>query len=204
MQADLRTLFFKLRELIDQQSLGDECLAIRDIACTELCLAINKDYWPKINSQFAIKQPFLDVMTSKDANNICKLILQMPFDWIPPKSSDDPDYTALSDTKALVELLGPDGLIKSEKIRLGLYGILPNTEYGTRIHPAEEIFIMLAGQAEWLCGSHFYEIRNSGEYSYHPSSVPHATRTGHKAFMSLYIWSGDVSIDGYRYFGVQN
>ena len=205
MQAELKNLFFGLREVIDQQILEERCLAIQDIACNELDLVIYRDFWPEIqNSQFSLKQPFLDVMTLKDANKVCENILQIPFDWISPETSDDPHYIALSNQKVLVELLGPEGIIKSEKIRLGLYGILPNTEYGIRTHPAEEIFIMLAGQAEWLCGKNSYKIKNSGDYSYHPASIPHATRTRHLAFMSVYIWSGEIAVDGYRYLGAKD
>ncbi len=205
MSTELKTLFFRLREVIHKQNFKEENLAIRDIACTELDLVIRRDFWPKIlNSQFSLKQPFLDVMTSENANEVCKNILKIPFEWTSPTTSDDTHYIAISDKKALVELLGPEGIIKSENIRLGLFGILPNTEYGIRTHPAEEIFIMLAGQAEWLCGSNFYKIKNSGEYTHHPPSIPHATRTGHLAFMSVYIWFGEISFDGYRYFGVKN
>ena len=61
---------------------------------------------------------------------------------------------------------------------------------------------MLAGQAEWLRGAGKYEVKEAGEYSYHPSGMPHATKTTHSAFMSVYIWSGDVSIDRYQYLGL--
>jgi len=32
--------------------------------------------------------------------------------------------------------------------------------------------------------------------------VPHATRTGDDAFMSIYIWDGDIAAEKYRYFGL--
>ena len=30
----------------------------------------------------------------------------------------------------------------------------------------------------------------------------HATRTGEDAFMSIYVWDGDIATDQYRYFGL--
>ena len=141
-------------------------------------------------------------MTKEDAIPICADILKVPFAWVPPKTSVDPLYTAHSHSKVHIELLGPQGIIKSKFVRLGLYGILPNSEYGIRTHPAEELFIMLAGQAEWLRGAGKYELKRAGEYSYHPSGMRHATKTTHSAFMSVYIWSGDISAHNYQYLGL--
>ena len=52
---------------------------------------------------------------------------------------------------------------------------------------AEEVFIMLAGEAEYFRGTENYHVKNVGEYSYHPSGMRHATKTNHLAFMSVYI-----------------
>ena len=79
--------------------------------------------------------------------------------------------------------------------------MLPFADYGLRTHPAEEIFVMLAGRAFWRRGDTAYSPRRSGERSYHPSCLPHATRTGEDAFMSVYVWAGDISTDGYVYTG---
>ena len=45
-------------------------------------------------------------------------ILNFPFAWVPPKTSDDPLYTAHSHSKVHVELLGPQGIIKSKFVIL--------------------------------------------------------------------------------------
>ena len=69
-------------------------------------------------------------MTQSDAHPVCATILQTPLPWAPPKTSSDPLYAAHSGFKAHVEILGPGGLVKSDVVRLGLYGMLPNSEYG--------------------------------------------------------------------------
>lgn len=166
-------------------------------------LAIAADIWPKFcTSSSTLSEPFVDVMKREDATNVCKEIMEIPFEWRPPETSDDPLYVAHSHTKVHVELLGPDGIIQSKNIRLGLYGILPYSEYGIRTHPADEVFIMLAGEAEWLRGTENYHVKNVGEYSYHPSGMRHATKTNHLAFMSVYIWSGNISTEDYQYQGI--
>jgi len=146
----------------------------------------------------------LDVMAQPNAHPICKNIASIPFTWAPPQSSKDPLYAEHSIAKVHVELLGPDGLVKSDKIRLGLYGMLPNAEYGIRTHPAEEIYIMLAGEVDWIRGHMPYTPHLPNERSYHPSMMPHASRTRSAPFMSVYSWRGDISTDEYVYEGLPN
>lgn len=142
------------------------------------------------------------VMTEARAHSVCELILNTPYCWAPPQTSSDPLYVKHSLSKVHVELIGPGGLSKSEHVRLGLYGMLPGAEYGIRTHPAEETYVMLAGGAYWKRGSDPYALHAAGERSYHPSMMEHATRTGDEAFMSVYVWCGDISTDNYVYTGV--
>ena len=203
MTDPFKNILLGLKNVIENQHLAEGHLNIKDIASNELEVAIKENKWSEINSfSSQLAKPFLDVMTKENAIPICADILNFPFAWVPPKTSDEPLYTAHSHSKVHVELLGPKGIIKSKFVRLGLYGILPNSEYGIRVHPAEELFIMLAGQAEWLRGPGEYELKIAGEYSYHPSGMRHATKTTHSAFMSVYIWSGDISTDKYQYLGL--
>ena len=203
MADPFKKILLGLKNLIENQCLAEGHLEIKDIASNELEVAIKGNKWNQ-NAHFSssLAKPFLDVMTKENAIPICADILNVPFAWVSPKTSDDPLYTAHSHSKVHVELLGPQGIIKTKFVRLGLYGILPNSEYGIRTHPAEELFIMLAGQAKWLRGPGEYELKRAGEYSYHPSGMRHATKTTHSAFMSVYIWSGDVSTDKYQYLGL--
>ena len=191
----LHPLFDALAEVFDQST------AIEHAANDALCEAAGRaGNGPSEATQLAT--PFLDVMTAADAHPVCGVIAKTPLPWAPPTTSDDPQYTAHSLPKVHVELLGPDGLVWSDQVRLGLYGILPGAEYGIRTHPAEEVFVMLAGRAFWKRGDAPYEIHGPGERSYHPSMMPHATRTGDIAFLSAYVWCGDISTDQYVYEGL--
>ena len=146
--------------------------------------------------------PIMDVLQANDALSVCRLIARSRFPWAPPQTSSDPNYIEHSLPKVHVELLGPEGLIKSDGLRLGLYGMLPYFEYGIRIHPAEEVFLMLAGEALWKRGDQQYAPLGPGERSLHPSMLPHANKTEELSFMSIYVWRGDVSTDGYQYQGI--
>lgn len=149
-----------------------------------------------------LAKPYLDVMAAPNAHPVCGLIEQIPFRWIPPQTSSDPLYVKHSFAKAHVELLGPGGLVQSDAVRLGLYGMLPDSEYGIRTHPAEEIYLMLAGQVDWKRADDPYVVHGPGERSYHPSMMEHANRTADSAFMSVYVWHGELSTDNYAYAGV--
>ena len=158
-------------------------------------------------AKFSTKQcplpaPILSVLQQPDAHPLCGDIIGMPFDWRPPETSNSPLYTKHSIFKSHVELVGPDGLVKSKALRLGLYGMLPNSEYGVRTHPAEEIYIMLAGECYWKRGDAPYCCERSNGRSYHPSLMPHASKTEDQAFMSVYAWIGDLSTDAYEYSGL--
>ena len=152
--------------------------------------------------QCALPAPILSVMQQSDAHHLCGDIVEMPLDWRPPETSKSPLYAKHSIFKSHVELVGPDGLVKSESIRLGLYGMLPNSEYGIRIHPAEEIYIMLAGECFWKRGDAPYCCERLNGRSYHPSMMPHASKTEDQSFMSVYVWVGDLSTDAYEYSGL--
>ncbi len=150
----------------------------------------------------ALPESILGVMAQEDAHPICDLVARIPFNWAPPQTSVDPLYVQHSISKSHVELLGPNGLVKSDAVRLGLYGMLPHSEYGLRTHPAEEIYVMLAGQVDWKHADRSYTPHLPGERSYHPSMMPHASRTRGIAFFSVYAWHGDISTEDYVYEGL--
>ena len=149
-----------------------------------------------------LSDPFLNVMAQTDAHPVCATIAQIPFQWAPPQTSKDALYIQHSLAKVHVELLGPGGLVTSEQIRIGLYGMLPDAEYGVRTHPAEELYVMLAGEVLWKRGDDPYKLHMPGERSHHPSMMEHANKTAAKAFMSIYVWHGDIATENYRYSGL--
>ena len=200
----LSLLFKELAAVFDgrrdiEKHASDALLAAADQAAT---VEVAKTGANKTATSTALAQPYLDVMAASDAHSVCRLIEQIPFEWIPPQTSSDPLYVKHSLAKAHVELLGPGGLVQSDKVRLGLYGMLPESEYGIRTHPAEEIYVMLAGRVDWKRDNNPYIAHGPGERSYHPSMMEHANRTNQLAFMSVYVWYGELSTDNYAYAGV--
>ena len=189
-----KNLFLKLAEVFN----GNQ--EIERFASQEL---IANAHTPLVlGSGKPLASDFINTMQYEYAHPICSLILEIPFDWAPPETSNSRLYKQHSIFKAHVELLGPDGLVHSNKVRIGLYGMLPHSEYGIRTHPAEEIYIMLAGNCLWKRGAQAYQLAGVGGRSYHQSMLPHATKTEQSAFMSVYLWAGDLSKKQYSYDGL--
>ena len=109
------------------------------------------------------------VMTADDALPICVDVLKMPFNWAPPETSKSELYKKHRSFKSHVELLGPDGLVTSNVVRLGLYGMQPTSEYGVRTHPAADIYIMLAGACFCMRGDAADHSSGGGDRSHHAS-----------------------------------
>ena len=135
--------------LLNLANVFDGDIEIEKIARRELSKVSRANFGAE---QCALPAPIISVMQQSDAHPLCSDIIEMPFDWRPPETSNSPLYAKHSIFKSHVELFGPDGLVKSKALRLGLYGMLPNSEYGVRTHPAEEIYIMLAGECYWKRG----------------------------------------------------
>src|SRR5690606_6740941 len=84
-------------------------------------------------------------------------------------------------------------LIVEPSVALGLLMLGPATLYPPHRHPAEEIYIPLAGTADWQRGDAAWQRVAPGTAIHHPSGIPHATRTGGQPLAALYIWHGAVS-----------
>ena len=62
----------------------------------------------------AFPDPIVYLMQQSDAHPLRDDIIALPFDWRPPKTSKSPLYAKHSVSKSHVELVGPDGLVKSD------------------------------------------------------------------------------------------
>ena len=92
-------------------------------------------------------------------------------------------------------MFGPGGLIKPESVRLDLYEMITDREYGVEIHPAMEMCIMPAGKCFWEHSGALYCCERSNGRSHDYSPLPHTTIIEDQAFMSVYAWIGYLSED---------
>ena len=110
----------------------------------------------------------------------------MQFKWGSPETPNGPIYIKHSISKVHIELLEPNGLVKSDKVRLGLYGMEPGVECGIRRHAEEKeeegIYKILASDVNWKRSNEPYALHLQEERSYHPSVMSHASRAHEVAF----------------------
>jgi len=59
---------------------------------------------------------------------------------------------ALRERIAYVELAGPEGAVAAPDLRVGLYLQAPGVDYPSHAHDAEELYLVLAGTAQWQRG----------------------------------------------------
>ena len=96
------------------------------------------------------------------------------------------------------ELIGPESVLHSDLIRLGLFWQDAGVSYPPRTHAAEECYIMLAGQGEWSLDDAPPATRLPGAVIFHPSFASHASRTTDNPMLALWRWTGDIGWDSYR------
>ena len=96
------------------------------------------------------------------------------------------------------ELLGPTGMVKDARFRVGLYMQELGFLYPTRTHMADETYILLGGSSYWGTYDNIPVKHETGAIIHHPSMIPHHNLTKTKPMIATWRWSGDISFDTYR------
>lgn len=91
-------------------------------------------------------------------------------------------------------LIGNGGPFSSDIMGAYVVYMPPGLYYPFHQHPAEEVYFILAGQAEFLMEGAEPKSLGPGQHVFHPSMRPHATRTRDHSFMALVLWRGDMSV----------
>ena len=94
------------------------------------------------------------------------------------------------------EVIGKLGPFVSTRIRSGIGVWGPNIVYPAHRHQAEEVYVLLAGSAEFQRGQGddaSVEIKNAGDVVFVPSKLIHGFRTMEEPLVVFYIWqAGDL------------
>jgi hypothetical protein len=91
-----------------------------------------------------------------------------------------------------VVLAGPGGLVATDSLALGILLLGPKTHYPMHRHPAVEIYVVAAGEAEWRKGQSAWRRQPAGSVIRHETMVPHAMRTLDEPLLAVYLWQGDL------------
>jgi len=98
------------------------------------------------------------------------------------------------DRYGYVELIGPGRPVESTDLLVGLLLLGPEMHYPDHAHPAEEIYHVVAGNAEWWREGEGWRMRPPGSVIHHTPMVRHAMRTSDEPLLALYCWTGNVEV----------
>jgi mannose-6-phosphate isomerase-like protein (cupin superfamily) len=132
----------------------------------------------------------LSAATGDVAAALRSIAAALPWRYSYGPRTDGPD---LGQDVAFAELVGPYAPFASDTVCLGLTLIGPRTLYPAHVHPAIELYCVVAGSATWTAHAESRRVP-PGTFILHPSGVPHAMETGAEPLLAVYTWTGDVSV----------
>jgi len=100
--------------------------------------------------------------------------------------------------RTFCQLAGPEGPIKDDSFRMGAYFQLPDTDYASHWHNAEEIYFVLSGEAHWQKDGAPFSEQYPGSLIHHLPNQPHAMRTQKQPLLALWGWVGDIGFESYQ------
>jgi quercetin dioxygenase-like cupin family protein len=98
----------------------------------------------------------------------------------------------LSSKVAFAQIVGARGLQPDSEIHIGLTLIAPHVVYPAHLHPAVELYLVIAGTALWQSGHAEPAMKPPGSVILHPSNVVHAMTTFEEPLLAIWTWRGDL------------
>lgn len=100
---------------------------------------------------------------------------------------------------AFTQLIGPGSGVGYDTTRIGLFFLPRGTDYPNHVHGADEIYIVAAGLGEWSLNRAAFKEKAPGAVIEVPSMTVHALRNPKQPVLMFWSWSGDTSLDRYRF-----
>ena len=91
--------------------------------------------------------------------------------------------------------IGPGGAYRSEQMLAFVVYMPPHLWYPWHHHPAEELYTVLHGEAEFLRADEPSETLTAGQSSFHASNQPHAMQTHDSPVVAYVTWRNHFDID---------
>ena len=94
------------------------------------------------------------------------------------------------DNYGWMELFGTRGHLVSPEMSGGLLLLGPGLHYPEHWHEAEEIYVVLSGDATWQRDGGEFVQHPVGTVIHHAPNTLHSTKAGDKPMLALYLWRG--------------
>ena len=92
------------------------------------------------------------------------------------------------------ELIGFDGAFSCTTMRSFVVYAPAGLHYPWHHHPAEELYLVLGGEAEFHLEGEPSRTLRAGDTAFHPSNRPHAMTTHEHPVMAYVLWRSDLNI----------
>lgn len=114
------------------------------------------------------------------AESLLELLPQLP--WY---QRQEPAFKSFMAGHANAQIVGPDGLIESDRLMLGISLLSPNITYPDHQHPPAEIYLVLT-PGEWRQDDKAWYEPGPGSYVYNQPDVVHAMRSGGTPLLAIW------------------
>lgn len=91
------------------------------------------------------------------------------------------------------EILGRDTPLKTDEMRSFLIYQRPGYHYPLHHHPSEELYLVLAGDADFSIDGQKARRLGPGDTAFHASNLPHALTTTERSILAYVLWRGDIT-----------
>ncbi len=195
LQLDLDQLLIALADLFAE---GDQEIALLADSKLRNHGKPEKEWW---NSGFSLPSQLAGLLTQSIAHQCMTEIMSLwaKLPWYRAGYEDGRISRDVAAHMFTVELIGSNGVVKDSDCRIGLFIHEPSINYAVRTHAAEEMFIIIAGEAEWQQSENPHVKRDAGARIHHASYEPHASRTTNSAILAAWAWVGNINFETYRY-----
>lgn len=116
-----------------------------------------------------------------------------PHAWWRSTYRDTPIGDVLHAHFGTFEILGQDTPLRADGMRGFMIYQTAGYHYPLHHHPAEEIYLVLAGEAEFELEGEETRRLGPGDTAYHASNAPHALTTTDRSILAYVLWRGDIA-----------
>ena len=96
------------------------------------------------------------------------------------------------ENESFVEIIGPNGLLLTQGIRVGFLFLGEQVFYPSHKHEALELYNIISGNSFWQINDKEFFEKKPGDKVFHDIWEPHAMRTAGQPVLSLFSWSGVI------------
>lgn len=107
------------------------------------------------------------------------------------QSYSESDFgTGFVERYGYVEVVGKRSGLFTEKMAAGLLMFGPDTQYPSHMHPAEEIYLPIAGTAAYMTAGGGWKNAQPGAVIHNPPNTWHGIRTAREPVLIAWVWLG--------------